>query len=206
MRIGIDFDNTIAGYDHVFAAAAREIGFVPPGFSGGKRDVREALRRRPDGEREWMALQGQVYGARMDEAVFVEGADEFLARCRRKGVEAFIVSHKTVHGHFDSNQVDLRAAAWRWMEDRGFFAGDAFPFSADRVFFEDTRSAKIARLAAIGCTHFIDDLPEVFLEPSFPAGVRRYLLVTGDGPPPTGPFRAFRRWHDISHDILGEDD
>ena len=34
------------------------------------------------------------------------------------------------------------------------------------------------RIRALGCTHFIDDLEEVFLEPSFPSDVHKILFVS----------------------------
>ncbi|NDC62910.1 MAG: aminoglycoside phosphotransferase family protein, partial [Planctomycetia bacterium] len=43
-------------------------------------------------------------------------------------------------------------------------------------FFEETKEAKLARIAAIGCTQFVDDLPELLVHPQFPAGVRRVLF------------------------------
>ena len=173
MRIGIDFDNTLIDYDRVFLDAARERGLVPRDFAGTKRAVRDAIRLLPDGEPIWQRLQGYVYGAGIGDAVPFPGAREFLARCVRDGVAMFIVSHKTRFGHFDPARVDLREAARGWMSAQGFL--DAVP--ADHLYFEDDREHKIARIAALGCTHFIDDLEEVFADPSFPAGVRRILLA-----------------------------
>jgi hypothetical protein len=45
------------------------------------------------------------------------------------------------------------------------------------VYFEDDRAHKLARIAALDCTHFVDDLEEVFADPHFPAGVRRILFA-----------------------------
>ncbi len=83
LRIGIDFDNTIAGYDDVFSRAARDEGLVPADFIGTKQQVREAVRRLDDGELKWQRLQGLVYGTRMAEAVMFDGVGSFLRRCRR---------------------------------------------------------------------------------------------------------------------------
>ena len=63
MRIGIDFDNTIACYDGVFHAAAVARGLIPAEIPTDKTSVRNHLRaigREPD----WTELQGYVYGAR----------------------------------------------------------------------------------------------------------------------------------------------
>ena len=61
MRVGIDFDNTIAAYDGLFArlAAERNLFADPP---AAKRRLRNELRRRPDGESEWRRLQALAYG------------------------------------------------------------------------------------------------------------------------------------------------
>jgi hypothetical protein len=176
MRIGIDFDNTLIDYDRVFLGAARDLGLVPHDFVGAKRAVRDRIRLLPDGELAWQRLQGRVYGAGIGGAVPFDGAVEFLRRCARAGAETFIVSHKTRFGHHDPARVDLREAARGWMAAQGFFrAGDGLP--SDHVYFEDDRGRKIARIVALGCTHFIDDLEEVFADPRFPAGVRRILLA-----------------------------
>jgi hypothetical protein len=176
MRIGIDFDNTLIDYDRVFLEAARERGLVSRDFAGPKRAVRDAIRLLPDGELTWQRLQGHVYGAGIGGAVPFPGARDFLRRCAREGVATFIVSHKTRFGHYDPARVDLRAAARGWMSEQGFFrTGAGLP--DDHVYFESDREHKLARIAALACTHFIDDLEEIFADPRFPAGVRRILLA-----------------------------
>src|SRR4051812_3212094 len=106
LRIGIDFDNTIAGYDSVFSDAARDLGLLPAGCAATKAAVRDTLQARPDGEREWMRLQGRVYGKLMSRAQLIDGVADFLTRCRAH--EVAIISHKTQHGHFDPERIDLR--------------------------------------------------------------------------------------------------
>lgn len=208
--VGIDFDNTIAGYDHVFAAAAAELGLGPIAGTG-KAGVREALRRLPDGETRWMRLQGQVYGRFMEQARLIDGVSGFLRRCRDRGVTVAIVSHKTRHGHFDEARIDLREAARRWMTTQGFFASDGFALDPSRVFFEPTQADKIARITALGCAVFIDDLPEVLDDPLFPAATERHLYhptgVDGDGGGGETrlqplPYRIHRHWSSITDAVL----
>ena len=38
-------------------------------------------------------------------------------------------------------------------------------------FSSSTLAEKLQRIAQQGCTHFLDDLPELLAEPGFPAGV-----------------------------------
>ena len=202
MLIGLDFDNTIAGYDHVFPAVAERQGMIAKGHAKTKIEVRDLLRRQPDGETTWMALQGRVYGAHMNEAQLVDGVAKFLERCRDRRITVCIVSHKTKTGHFDPDNIDLREAARAWMDSLAFFDADGFGLDPNTVYFETTRAEKVARIAALKCTHFIDDLEEVFLEPKFPDTVDRYLLAINRTPLPTGPFKAMPDWKSIAHSIF----
>jgi hypothetical protein len=183
MRIGIDFDNTLIGYDDVFLAAARERNLVSSGFAGNKQTVRDAIRLLPDGELAWQQLQGHVYGKGIDGAVMLAGVDAFLRRCRAAGHGVFVVSHKTEYGHYDPDRVNLRAAALAWMEARGFFAPDTYAIPRENVFFETSRAQKLRRIAALECTYFIDDLEEVLTDPDFPPGVNRLLFGAGGSTP-----------------------
>ena len=206
MRIGIDFDNTIAGYDQVFVAVAERQGLLESGVAKTKKDVRTALLGRPGGEQNWMRLQGSVYGVHMKDASLIEGVEDFLTRCRKLGIDLCIVSHKTEFGHYDSERVNLRDAASTWMEEKGFFDPERYGFRRDAVFFESSREDKISRIAKIGCAHFIDDLEEVFLEAGFPEETERLLFAAGAKQLPTGPFKAFGSWQEISDAILGRID
>ena len=174
--VGIDFDNTLVTYDALIHQAAVERGLIEPGTDAGKRSVRDRIRLLPDGEIEWQKVQGLVYGPRMAQARIMPGAVDFIRECRARGWPAYIVSHKTEFAGYDDTRTNLRDAAALWMTSQGFFGADGLGFSRDQVFFEATRDAKIERIRILGCTHFIDDLEEVFLEPSFPAGVRTFLF------------------------------
>jgi hypothetical protein len=202
MIIGIDFDNTIAGYDRVFAAEAERRGLFTAGMPATKKAIHAHLKGMPDGERQWMAIQGQVYGARINEAVLIEGVADFLRACRARRIDVAIISHKTVYGHFDPARINLRDAARRWMTERGFFDADGFGLDSAALFFEASCEAKVARIAAHGCDVFIDDLEMVLTHPDFPPGTVRHLFHPDPGPLPAGPFTAHRHWAGLSNDIL----
>jgi hypothetical protein len=203
LRIGIDFDNTIVNYDRVFASAARDRGLIDPSFVGGKRKVRDELLARSGGERDWMMLQGRVYGSLMRDAELVDGVAEFLRRCKDFGAAAFIISHKTEFGHFDTTtRANLHGAAYAWMRANGFFDEANLGLSLSQVFFETTRDLKLKRVAAQSCTHFIDDLEEVLLEPAFPMGVERILYDPSGGTENSDSYRICRSWADIDHAIF----
>jgi hypothetical protein len=176
LSIGLDFDNTIITYDAVFLATARKWGLVGADFIGGKQAIRDTIRLLPKGELSWQKLQGQVYGKGLAQAGMVEGVDAFLRRCRQRNVSVAIVSHKTEFGHHDPDRINLRDAARAWMSGHGFFLTSGYGIAPDAVYFESTRQDKIARIAQVGCTHFIDDLEEVLCDPTFPPGVERILF------------------------------
>ena len=187
MRIGIDFDNTIVSYDHVFAAEAKNRGLIPENFSGAKIQIRDQIRTLEDGEIKWQELQGRVYGAGMPQAEMIAGVETFLKECRARNYDVFIVSHKTRYGHHDPERVDLRQAARTWMDRHGFFNKTGFGLQPENLFFETTRTDKVARIKDLGCTLFIDDLFEVFVEEDFPDEVERYLFQPS-GTAPEGPY------------------
>lgn len=203
LRIGLDFDNTVAGYDLVFLEAAKAAELLPEGFVGRKLDVRNAVRLLKDGEAEWQRLQSLVYGELMSQAVMMEGVDEFLLACRDRSIPIAIISHKTEFSNFDPDSVSFHAAARRWLTSHGFFASERFGLTADDVYFETTRANKIARISKVGCSHFVDDLEEVLRDPCFPGDVKA-LLYTGETDNlPTGPFTACQDWQEVADVILG---
>ncbi|MDA1099960.1 MAG: hypothetical protein O2967_13345 [Proteobacteria bacterium] len=208
MRIGIDFDNTIAGYDGLFATLAEERGLFQQA-PVGKRDLRDALRRRPEGELTWRRLQATAYGARMGDAELQDGAARFIRICGQSGITVSIVSHKTRHANFASDGTDLRRAATMWMEAHGFFDAMGLKLSRDDIHFEDTRAAKVAKIAELNCQWFIDDLEEVFAEPGFPGSARAVLFdphgaaVTAAGVAAGADLLRCRHWDEIGGHIFG---
>ena len=208
MRIGIDFDNTIAGYDALFASLAEERGLFQRAPTA-KRELRDALRQRPEGELTWRRLQAEAYGGRMAGAELLDGVDRFIQSCRQAGVAVSIVSHKTQHANFASDGTDLRRAATTWMEEHGFFDAMGLHMNPDDVHFEDTRAAKVARIAELNCAWFIDDLEEVFAEPGFPKTARAVLYdphASGAAAPDadgTEDLLRCRHWDEIGGYVLG---
>jgi hypothetical protein len=201
--IGIDFDNTIIGYDEVFLAAAKERQLIGEDFAGTKQTVRDAIRLLPDGEISWQRLQGHVYGKGIRNAVMIDGVAAFLRQCRMRGHTVYIVSHKTEYNRYDPDRINLRHAALAWMEAKGLFS-DAFAIPRAHVFFADTRAEKLQRIAALGCTHFIDDLHEVLNAPEFPPGVTRILFSTGRDAGPALPYSVCSSWQAIAEMVFND--
>ena len=202
MRLGIDFDNTIAGYDALFAALAEERGLFARA-PRSKRALRDALRRRPDGEAAWRGLQAEVYGPRMADAELIDGVADFLGACFEAGIEVHVVSHKTRQSNFIDNGVDLHIAALDWMAANGFFGAGGLGLSLDRIHFADTRADKVARIAGLGCRRFIDDLEEVFVEPGFPKAAERILFDPAGAGTRVPGVAPFRHWREITEHVFG---
>ncbi|MDN3509123.1 MAG: hypothetical protein P0S93_03795 [Candidatus Neptunochlamydia sp.] len=166
MKIGIDFDNTIANYDEVFYQAAVEWELIPQSLETSKKSVRDYLRN-ANQEDEWTKLQGYVYGDRMDLAKPYPSVDSFFNYCQLEGIETFIISHKTKHPYLGF-KYDLHAAAKGWLETQSF--------APDLAFFELTLKEKLRRIDVLNCDYFIDDLPEILAEKIFPPHVKKILF------------------------------
>jgi phosphoserine phosphatase len=175
--IGIDFDNTIVSYDELMCRAALERGLIGDAGDRTKRAVRDRIRERPDGAIEWQKLQALVYGPLMSGARPTDGVEAFIRWCRDAGMAVCIVSHKTEYANYDATRTNLRDAALAWMAAHRFFEPDGLTLTRGSVYFESTRADKIARIGKLGCSHFVDDLEEVFLEPAFPADVHKILYA-----------------------------
>jgi len=193
--LGVDFDNTLVNYDGVFLKMARQLGLVLKG-KAGKKNIRDAIRQLPDGEKKWQQVQARVYGRAMNEAVLIDGVAEFLCACRRAGMPVYIVSHKTQFAAQGTDKIDLRQAALNWMTRKGFFDPAGLGFSDDQVFFESTRQDKVSRIKKLNCTHFIDDLEETFLEKSFPAHTSKILYSSEQASYP-GDMTVMHDWKEI---------
>jgi hypothetical protein len=200
LRIGLDFDNTVITYDDVFLSMAREQGLVEAGIAGRKQAIRDAIRLLPDGELSWQKLQGRVYGKGIAQASMFDGVDVFLRRCRLDHVPVVIVSHKTEFGHYDLERVNLREAAREWMVQHGFFRDSGYAIDPGNVYFEGTRQDKLARIAELGCTHFIDDLEEVLADPAFPPGVERILFAADK--PASASYIVCQTWRQIEEYVF----
>ncbi|OGT10170.1 MAG: hypothetical protein A3F73_12080 [Gallionellales bacterium RIFCSPLOWO2_12_FULL_59_22] len=177
MRIGIDFDNTLASYDKAFTELAQERGLIGMNENKSKQDIRQLARQKENGEILWQRLQGEIYGPRMQEAEQFAGEDQFLRRCAATpGVQIFIISHKTEFGHFDKTRTNLRDAACQWMRNKGFFDPTKYAIPEKHLFFESTQQEKVARISSLQCDVFIDDLVDLFSIPSFPRTTKRILF------------------------------
>ena len=192
MLIGIDLDNTIVCYDVVFELLASELELPGHVASAGKQAIRDYLRQQ-NREDEWTLMQGNAYGSRMREAVPFEGVIEFMTGARDRAHKLCIVSHRTKQP-FLGDPVDLHAAAREWLRERGI---DQFA----SVFLEETAADKAARINALGCDVFIDDLPEFLGRSDFPDKTRKLHFTPSGAGEPDGPERV-AAWEDVARLLL----
>ncbi len=182
---GVDFDNTLISYDALAHALAREHGLIPSHFSIHKERIRDHIRQN-FGDEEWQKIQAVIYGAKIGEAILSPGADIFLQECHRRKIPVHIVSHKTEVSNLLQGGVNFRHAALKWMEGKLFFT--RLGVRQQDVHFASTRGEKVNMIQQTQCTHFIDDLEEVFHEPGFPHGVKKILYCPG------GPRKETSLW------------
>lgn len=170
--IGIDFDNTIVCYDAIFQREAFNRNLIPPNFPANKEKIRNYLREQHQ-EKTWTELQGYVYGICMQDAHPFPGILEFLQTALKQKIKIFIISHKTQYP-FSGPKYDLYQAAKHWLGGNIFSA--ELNLSLAEVFFLETKKQKCQKISELNCTHFIDDLPELFSESFFPPKVTKILF------------------------------
>ena len=85
-----------------------------------------------------------------------------LKKLKKEGVRLFIISHKSKTPYLGP-KYDLHHSAMKWLERNQFFSVDGLGMSKDNVYFELTKESKINRIEILGCTHYVDDLPEILV-------------------------------------------
>jgi hypothetical protein len=90
------------------------------------------------------------------------------------------------------------------MKAQSLFHEKVLGLATSNVYFESTRAEKLVRIAALDCSHFIDDLEEVLDDPGFPQGVRRILFTDGSPPVKSLPYPACMNWQQIAEAVFDE--
>lgn len=205
LNIGIDLDNTIADYDEIFINIAKKMEFIETDGFLGKSDVKDIILLSSEGDQRWQKLQGQVYGRWMHKAKLFPGFIAFLWTSIARGNNVYIISHKSIYGHFDVDRIPLRDRAYSWIKNWLVDTNlpDYFRLN-ENIFFEETRKQKVERINSVGCDLFIDDLNEVFLEPGFPKGTQKILFNKVVPQPNIFEGAKFNSWTAITKHIYGE--
>ena len=174
MIIGIDFDNTIVNYDQLIYSLALQKSLIPPATHQNKKDIRDTIRKLPQGDLKWQEIQAQAYGNSISHAIINPGIQEFLQLCHQQNISYYIISHKTQFSNLYKTGTDLQKAALNWMAEQKLFNTQT-GLTTQQIYFEPTPEQKIARIKTLNCTHFIDDLEETFQAPTFPAETKKIL-------------------------------
>ena len=198
MILGIDFDNTIIKYDELFHKIACEKDIISSELPKQKNAVRDFLRM-AGVEDEWTIIQGEVYGERIKEALPFPGMLETLQKLNAQQIPINIVSHKTREPYLGPKR-DLHAAAMNWLKLNRIIHADAAGIKEDKVFFEVTKEDKINRIIQIGCTLYVDDLPEI-LE-MIPDGINKILFSPNGEEIINSNWTLIRSWNDLPSILL----
>lgn len=208
MKIGIDLDNTLVDYEDAFLAAAESLHVVLQPAVRSKSQIRDFLRSQPDGEIKWQRLQGLAYGQCVQaHAKLYPGVKRFLWRCRQKGHNLTVVSHKTEYGHGDVEKVPLRKVAAEFLAAQGLMGTqDAL---IKEVIFKNTYEEKIACIKNQSFDWFIDDLPEVICDLDGVEGLKgiRFDTATNQNAQSTADQKSITSlsdWQQIDARINGE--
>ena len=206
LRIGLDFDNTIANYDQAFPEVARILGYETNDLTAtlNKRDLKLKLLKLPDGDTAWQKVQGLVYGKFIDLASLYPGVYEFVLRALASGHDIFIVSHKTELGHFDESRTPLRQAATTWLTNQKLVGDSDSKIKLQNIYYAETRDEKINKIVELQLDVFIDDLDEVLSDRSFPKSTRKILF--GSVETTSEEILAIQSWREVGDELFGEID
>jgi hypothetical protein len=193
MRLGLDFDNTLISYDQLFRRVALDSALIPADTPPQKNAVRDYLRKIGK-EPEWTRLQGEVYGGRILEAEPYTGMKESLRILAANKIPMCIVSHKTRTPYL-GQPWDLHAAARSWLQKQGFLDANDLGWAEDQIYFELTKEAKIDRILRLGCTHYVDDLPEILS--MLPDGIEKVLFAPDPAMIGQPQWKLMRSWHEL---------
>jgi hypothetical protein len=124
------------------------------------------------------------------------GVLEFFTRAVRRRLPIHIISHKTRTAVIGPT-FDLQQSAREWLAAQGFFDPARVGLSSEHVHFGETRQEKIRFIRETGCTHFIDDLEETFLEPTFPHHVIQILFGRHEAPHNLPAAKPLADWSQV---------
>ena len=174
MNIGLDLDNTIINYSDSYLYYANKLFKTAKEIEGNKQSIKKSIIENYN-EHSWQKLQGVVYGIGMKHAKLFPEIYRFLWRAKNNNNNIYVISHKTLYGHFDNSKTNLRKKAIKFLKKHKLF-GDLNIKLIDQIYFCDTQNMKIDTINTLKLDVFIDDLPEILNHPKFPIKTRKILF------------------------------
>ena len=165
MKIGLDLDNTIIDYSNSFLFHAKKMRLISKDCLFKKKELKEFVIKQ-NGENIWQKLQGIVYGKGLEQANLFPGAYRFLWRARQHNYKIYIVSHKTLYGHYDQSKTNLREKANLFLK-KNKLAGLIKNNIIEEVFFCDNQNLKINKIKKLNLDIFVDDLTDIIAKLDF---------------------------------------
>ena len=195
MRIGIDFDNTVVNYDEVFKKVALQLSLIKKDWNGTKQELRKKIIREKN-EEVWKKLQGLVYGKYMHLAKISDGFINFFVKAKLLGAKLYIISHKTIHGHYDKDKVLLRKEALKWINKKKIL-------DFDNIYFESSIENKIKRINSLKLDYFIDDLFLILNNKNFSRKVKKILFNKIENKKFSQNIKQIDEWFKVKDFIFG---
>ena len=197
IRIGLDFDNTIVNYDETFREIALKLKIIPKKWIGSKIELRTYLIKKND-ENLWKKLQGLVYGKYMSKAKINPGLKAFLLKSKILNAKVFIVSHKTIHGHYDKEKNLLRSSALKWIRKNKITY-------IEKIYFESTILEKVRRIDKLKLNFFVDDLSLILNHEYFPKNTKKILYSKNIPKIKNKKIIYAKTWSSVKNAIFGND-
>ena len=195
IRIGLDFDNTIVNYDETFREIALKLKIIPKKWIGSKIELRTYLIKKND-ENLWKKLQGLVYGKYMSKAKINPGLKAFLLKSKILNAKVFIVSHKTIHGHYDKEKNLLRSSALKWIRKNKITY-------IEKIYFESTILEKVRRIDKLKLNFFVDDLSLILNHEYFPKNTKKILYSKNIPKIKNKKIIYAKTWSSVKNAIFG---
>lgn len=172
--LGLDLDNTVIDYAEAYRALAPHFDLLDGAVS--REAIRCQLRPTPDDDEAWQRFQSLLYTDGLEAAKPAAGVLSLLEVCQQEGIHVVIVSHKTPNGPARFGGRDLRSPARGWLARHRIAPGW---ISQERVTFHSTAREKVAQIAELAPSWFVDDLEEILAMDGFPAHTKRVLYRAG---------------------------
>jgi len=175
-RVGLDLDHTILNYSAPIRNWSNRNGLVLERFD--KHSIKAAIFE-VAGDDGWQRFQGWLYSEGVLQAEIFPSVRTFIALCQLRGLDVFVVSHKTEKGHFDQSGRSLRGQVIQRLDQLGFVGSGLGKVKREHIFFSETQAEKISKIAELNLSTFIDDLPEIVLHPDLPKSVQAFMFSDG---------------------------